>query len=156
MNMIMEDWITSKSVQERNVMVKRAQTARIIITCSYCIMSLAYLFIIVLPRFGKSVRLTSNITDPGKLLPIQTYYIYDITSKPQYEFTFISQTIFILLAMMSYSAIDNFLGLLIFHICGQLEILRTRLEHLDKDNNFQNTLKSCVARHIRILRFHIF
>ncbi|KYQ55331.1 hypothetical protein ALC60_05956 [Trachymyrmex zeteki] len=151
MNMIAEDWIKSKSVQDRNVMIRRAYTARIIITCAYCIMGLACFFIIILPSFGISMRLTPNITDPGKPMPLQTYYIYDITKRPQYEITFISQAVYILLAIMSYTGIDNFLGLLIFHICGQLDILKNRLTRLDKYINSQNILKSCVIKHIRLL-----
>lgn len=153
--MIAEDWGNVKSAQERNLMIRRAQTARIIITCAYCIMGVACFFIIVLPGFGVSMRLTSNLTDLGRPLPLQTYYIYDVTSRPQYELTFISQTIYIALAMMSYTGIDNFLGLLIFHICGQLDILRNRLTSLDKYTNFHNNLKKCITKHIRLLRFYL-
>lgn len=152
----MEDWIKSKSAQDRNVMIRRAQTARIIITCAYCIMGIACFFIIILPSFGISMRLTPNITDPGRPMPLQTYYIYDITKRPQYELTFISQAVYILLAIMSYTGIDNFLGLLIFHVCGQLDILEDRLTHLDKYINSHAMLKSCVIKHIRLLRFDIY
>ncbi|XP_012060329.1 PREDICTED: odorant receptor 43a-like [Atta cephalotes] len=150
--MIAEDWIKSKSVQDRNVMIRTAYTARIIITCAYCIMGLACFFIIILPSFGISMRLIPNITDPGKPMPLQTYYIYDITKRPQYEITFISQAVYILLAIMSYTGIDNFLGLLIFHICGQLDILKNRLTCLDKYINSRNMLKSCIIKHIHLLR----
>lgn len=137
-------------------MVKKAQTARIIITCAFCIMGVACFFIIVLPVFGVSMRLTTNLTDFGRPLPLQSYYIYDVTSRPQYELTFISQAIYILLAMMAYTGVDNFLGLLIFHICGQLDILRNRLTSLNKYTNFQDNLKKCVTKHNRLLRFYIF
>ncbi|XP_024885000.1 odorant receptor 49b-like [Temnothorax curvispinosus] len=151
-DMIAEDWGKSKNVQERNIMIRRAQTARIIITCAYCIMGVACLFVIILPIFGISTRLTPNITDPGKVMPLQTHYIYDITKRPQYELTYISQAIYIVLAIMSYIGIDHFLGLLVFHISGQLDILKDRLTHLDKYINSHDMLRRCVARHIRLLR----
>ncbi|XP_011051952.1 PREDICTED: odorant receptor Or2-like [Acromyrmex echinatior] len=147
MNMIVKDWITLKSDQERSMMIQRAQNARIISICSYCIMALAWFFITVLPIFGMSIRLTSNITDPGKLLPVQTRYIYDITRRPYYELTFISQVIYAGIAMIAYSGIDNFLSLLIFHVCGQLDILKNRLTHLNKYMNYHKMLKSCIANH---------
>jgi len=125
--MIAEDWVKLKNVQERNVMIRRAQSARIIVMCAYYIMAISYLFIIILPAFGMSIRLTSNITDPGRLVPLQTYYIYNVTKRPQYELTYISQAIYILFAVMSYTGIDHFLGLLIFNICGQLKNLTKRL-----------------------------
>ncbi|KAH0954194.1 OrU5, partial [Eciton burchellii] len=153
MEMMVEDWSKSKNKQEeRSIMIRRAQTARIIIICAYCIMMIACAFIIMLPAFGMSMRLTTNITDPGRPMPLQTHYIYDVTKRPQYELTFISQAVYIVLAIMSYTGIDNFLGLLILHICGQLDILKSRLTHLDKHVNSHNMLKCCVAKHIRLLR----
>ncbi|XP_011861760.1 PREDICTED: odorant receptor 23a isoform X2 [Vollenhovia emeryi] len=151
MNMIAEDWAKSTNVQDRKIMIRHAQNARIIIICAFCIMGVACIFSIVLPTFGISIRLTPNITDPGRPMPLQSYYFYDITKSPQYELTFISQAIGIVLAIMAYSGIDNFLGLLIFHICGQLDILKNRLTYLDKYINSQAMLKSCVAKHNSLL-----
>ncbi|XP_026826831.1 uncharacterized protein LOC105275925 isoform X4 [Ooceraea biroi] len=48
--------------------------------------------------------------------------------------------------------IDNFLGLLVFHICGQMEILMARFSCLSKLTKFRNGLESCVRNHIRLLR----
>ncbi|XP_039307748.1 odorant receptor 67c-like isoform X2 [Solenopsis invicta] len=151
MNMIAEDWIKS-SDQERRLMIRRAQIARIIITCSYSIMALQCFFNVVLPIFGTSVRMISNITDPGRPMPVQSHYFYDITKKPQFELTFISQAVFIIIAMLSYIGIDNFLSLLIFHVCGQLDIIENYLTHLDKYSNYHEVLKRCIAKHIRLLR----
>ncbi|XP_018303869.1 odorant receptor 33b-like [Mycetomoellerius zeteki] len=150
--MIADDWIKSKNAQERNVMIRKAQIARMIVACAYCIMAVGCLFIIVLPGFGISIRLTTNITDPGRIVPLQTHYIYDVTKRPQYELTYISQIIYIVLAVMSYTGIDHFLGLLVFHISGQLNILKNHLINLDKYINSHDMLKICVARHIRLLR----
>ncbi|XP_011051911.1 PREDICTED: uncharacterized protein LOC105144618 [Acromyrmex echinatior] len=152
MNMIVEDWVKLKNAEERNIMIRRAQSARIIITFAYCIMGIGCFYLIVLPSFGISMRDTTNITDPGRPMPLQTHYIYDVTKSPQYELTFISQSVYIIIAMMSYSGIDNFLGLLVFHICGQLDILKNRLTNLDKCKNSHKILNSCITRHIRLLR----
>lgn len=153
MNMIAKDWIKLKSDQERSLMIRRAQSARIIIICSYCLMGIACLYVAILPVFGISMRRTPNITDPGRPMPLQTHYIYNITKTPQYELTFISQVIYVFIAMTTYCGIDNFLSLLIFHICGQLDIIKNRLQCLDKHINCHEVLKSCIAEHIRLLRF---
>ncbi|XP_011861197.1 PREDICTED: putative odorant receptor 69a, isoform B [Vollenhovia emeryi] len=152
MKMIAEDWAKLTNVQDRKIMIRHAQNARIIIICAYCIMGLAFFLSFVLPIFGISMRLTPNITDPGRPLPLQSYYIYDITKRPQYELTFLSQAISMIPAIMAYSGIDNFLGLLVFHICGQLDILKNRLTGLDKYVKTQDTLKSCVIRHTRLIK----
>ncbi|XP_071626212.1 odorant receptor 9a-like isoform X2 [Temnothorax longispinosus] len=152
MNMIAKDWIKLKSNQERSLMMQRAQSARIIIICSYCVMGFACIFVAVLPAFGILMRLTPNITDPGRPLPLQSHYIYDITKRPQYELTFINQAIYIAISTMAYTAIDNFLSFLVFHICGQLDILKYNLQYLDKNINYHEVLKCCVVKHIRLLR----
>ncbi|XP_036140296.1 odorant receptor Or2 [Monomorium pharaonis] len=151
-NMIAQDWIKLKTNQERNLMIRRAQSARIIIICSYCVMGIAFFFVGVLPVFGVTMRLTPNITDPGKPMPLQSHYIYDITKRPQYELTFIVQVIYIGICMMAFTSIDNFLSLLVFHICGQLDILKNRLQHLDKCLNYHKMLKCCVAEQVRLFR----
>lgn len=156
MNMIAKDWTKSKSNQERSLMIRRAQSARIIIICCYCIMGLGCFFVAILPAFGISMRLTPNITDPGNPMPLQTYYVYDITRRPQYELTFVSQVIYVAIAMMAYTGIDNFLSLMVFHICGQLDILKNRLTRLDKYINYHEVLKCCITKHIRLLRFVIY
>ncbi|XP_012060277.1 PREDICTED: odorant receptor 13a-like [Atta cephalotes] len=151
--MITKDWIKIKNDQERNLMIRRAQTARIIIICSYCIMGLQWFFISVLPIFGVTMRLTPNITDPGRVpMPLQSHYIYDITKRPQHELTFISQAVYIAIGMMAYTGVDNFLSLVVFHICGQLDILENRVQHLDKYKNYPKILKRCIEKHIRLLR----
>ncbi|XP_018376922.1 PREDICTED: odorant receptor 13a-like [Trachymyrmex cornetzi] len=151
--MITKDWIKIKSDQERNLMIRRAQTARIIIICSYCIMGLQWFFVSVLPIFGVTMRLTPNITDPGRIpMPLQSHYIYDITKRPQYELTFISQAVYVGIGMMAYTGVDNFLSLVVFHICGQLDILENRMQHLDKYKNYPKILKRCIEKHIRLLR----
>ncbi|XP_025989905.2 odorant receptor 49b [Solenopsis invicta] len=152
MNMVAKDWMKPKSDQERELMIRYAHIARIIIIFSYCIMGLQYFFLVVLPIFGFSLRLTTNITDPGRPMPVQSHYFYDITKRPQYELTFISQAIYMSIGMMAYTGIDNFLSLLVFHICGQLDILKNRLQHLEKFINYHKVLKYCIAKHIRLLR----
>jgi len=151
--MIAKDWLKPKSVRERNMMITWALRARIIIICAYASMVAAYVIFISMPVFGKSMRLITNVTDPGRPMPLQTYYVYDVTKRPQYELTFISQAFSTFVAMLPYTGIDNFLGLLTFHICGQLVILKNRLIHLHDYENFHEILKDCVTCHIRLLRY---
>ncbi|XP_067205201.1 odorant receptor 33a-like isoform X2 [Linepithema humile] len=149
--MIANDWVKLKTPDERTTMIARAQTARIIITLGYSIMGAALAVAIILPIFGYSMRYITNITDPGRLLPLQTYYIYDVTKSPQYELTFIFQSIAMFFCIMPYTGIDNFLSLLVFHICGQLDILKNRLVRIKNVTNYVNVLKSCAMDHARLL-----
>lgn len=154
LNMVAEDWLKLKSAQERDMMIRRARIARIIVTCGYVTMIMALVLVGILPICGISMRYLTNITDPDRLLPLQTYYVYDVMSSPRYELTFVLQLASMFFAIMSYTGIDNFLGLLVFHICGQLEILRNRIEqNLDKFIDFHDVLRSSVEDHTRLLRY---
>ncbi|XP_018376838.1 PREDICTED: uncharacterized protein LOC108770045 [Trachymyrmex cornetzi] len=119
--MIKDDWLKPKMMKERDVMIKRARIA-------------------LLPVFGISMRYLTNKTDPGKLVPLQTYYIYDRDKSPFYEVTYIMQSLGLSAAAIMYTGVDSFLSLLVFHVCGQLENLKIRIIHMDKFQNFENAL----------------
>lgn len=149
--MIADDWGRSTDKRERNMMIKWAQRSRVIITCGYILMAICLAFTIVLPAFGISITYGTNSTNRDKMLPLQAYHIYNL-KRPQYELTYIGHVIILFFTIVAYTGIDNFLGLLVFHICGQLDILTIRLTCVSKLINFRNVLKICVIHHIRLLR----
>ncbi|EZA58113.1 hypothetical protein X777_01925, partial [Ooceraea biroi] len=151
LKMVKEDWLKFKTEDERNIMIRRARIARIITICGYVVMFGSFIFAVVLPFFGISLRHMTNITDPGKLMPLQSYYIYDINNSPIYEITYFIQGISLMLAATVYSSTDNFLGLLVLHVCGQLENLRKRFLLLDQDD-FKNSLSYNVHDHRRLIK----
>jgi len=153
--MIENDWAKPKSSEERMIMRARAQTARIIIISTYIMMAIASCTAVIIPIYGISLRYVTNITDSNKPLLLQAYYVYDVTKSPQYEITFVAQTIATLIGIMPYTGVDNFLSLLVFHISGQLDILRNHITHLDKVANFTNTLRICIRHHVELLRYNI-
>ncbi|KAF3054336.1 Odorant receptor 172 [Nylanderia fulva] len=153
-NMMAEDWTEMKTMKERNVMIGRAQIARTIIISGYVMMVMAFVVVVVLPYFGLLLtRHTTNLTDPGKPLPLQTYYFYDTDPSPQFELTYIIQAITIFLAAVTYTSVDGFLGLTILHFCGQLENFRGRIAILTSCQNFICALSNNVLNHVRLIRF---
>lgn len=117
MNMIREDWLQSRNIQERNMMITWAQKARTVITIAYSIMGISYFCVPFLPAFEISVTYATNVTGTNKI-PLQGYYIYDVTKMPLYVLAYIGQAVTFFFAVMAYTGIDNFLGLVVFHNCG--------------------------------------
>ncbi|KYN09026.1 hypothetical protein ALC57_18993 [Trachymyrmex cornetzi] len=153
-HLIANDWTKTTTSQEKAIMIAKAQIARIIITFGYGMMGAAIIVMLVLPIFGYSVRNLSNVTeDLEKPLSLQTYYIYNTRKSPQYEFTYAAQCIVLFFCTICYTCIDNFLSLSVFHISGQLDILRNRFLHLHIVANLNNALKSCIMDHTRLLRY---
>jgi hypothetical protein len=152
-NIITEDWLKPKNLRERNMMITWAQRSRTIVISSYILMGVLYICCIFLPIFGISVIQAVNTNSTERLFPLRVYYFYDVTKWPQYVFTYINLSIAIFFAATVYTSIDNFLGLLVFHICGQLDILSTRFVYLNKLVKFHDELKNCVMFHTRLLRY---
>ncbi|KAL6442529.1 hypothetical protein ACFW04_002605 [Cataglyphis niger] len=152
LNMIKHDWLKPKAMQERDIMIKRARLACMLTIFGYFIMFISSLLFTILPVFGISMRYLSNKTDPGRLVPLQTYYFYDRDKSPFYEITYTLQAIGIFMFGAVYTGTDCFLSLLVFHVCGQLENLKARIIDLAKFNNFENVLSDSVQDHIRLIR----
>ncbi|EFN82991.1 hypothetical protein EAI_13719 [Harpegnathos saltator] len=152
-DMIAKDWMKAKLEKERNVMLNRARITRVLAMCGGFMILLTLLITIILPCFGLTLRHVTNLTDPGKPLPIQSYYLYDVSKSPQFELMLLIQGIGLGLSGLSYTGVDTFLGLLILHICGQLENLHVRLTNLGESSNYKVALKYNVKDHVRLIRF---
>lgn len=151
--MMAEDWIELKTTKERDVMIGRAQIARMIVISGYVLMVLAFIVVIIFPYFGSTLRHLTNLTDLGKPLPLQTYYFYNVDKSPQFELTYIIQAISIFSAAVTYTSVDTFLGLVILHFSGQLENFKRRIISLVSCQNFIYVLSNSVVNHMRLIRY---
>lgn len=155
--MMVEDWMKLKTTKERNVMMRRAQIARMIVISGYVLIILAFIVVIVFPYFGSTLRHLTNLTDSDKPLPLQTYYFYNVDKSPQFELTYLVQTVTIFLAAVTYTSVDTFLGLVILHFSGQLENFKDRIVNLVSCQNFIFTLSNSIVNHMRLIRYlHIY
>lgn len=152
----MADWMKTKTKEERDTMIKQARIARVFVMLGCVIMVSAIIIIVIPPFFGYSLRYLTNISDPGKPLLLQTYYFRDMTQSPYFEIAFVAQSAAVIMAAFSYTGIDNFLGLIIFHVCAQMEILKMRLLNLNEYKDFSLGLSTNVRNHMRLIRLHSF
>ncbi|XP_025161026.1 odorant receptor 85b-like [Harpegnathos saltator] len=151
-DMIARDWMKPKLKEERDVMMKLAKISRIIVICGWLMVILPTIISLVCSCFGVTTRYITNLTDPGKPLALQTYYLHDVSKSPQFELTLLAQGITMFTTGLSYSAVDQFLALLVLHVCGQIENLHLRLIHMGRYTNFDAILKYNVQDHVRLIR----
>lgn len=146
----------TKTARERATMIKQARFARAIVMFGAIMMSFASIILIIPPFFGYTTRYLTNLTDPVKERPllVQTYYLRDSSQSPYYEIAFAAQAISIVMAAISYTGIDTFLGLVIFHICAQLDILRERMLNLNDFKDFRIGLSFNIKDHLRLIRLY--
>lgn len=151
--MIARDWLSPRDTRERRTMITWARRSRLVIVCAYFMMVTAYVCVVLLPRFGISLAYVIYANESERILPMQTYRIYDLSARPRYELAYIGQAAAFFSTAVMYTGVDSFLGLLVFHICGQLDILRLRFARLDRLAKFRDGLRSCVMNHTRLLRY---
>ncbi|XP_019695890.2 odorant receptor Or2-like isoform X2 [Harpegnathos saltator] len=150
--MIAIDWMKPKMKEERDVMLKFAKISRIIAICGCLLPFIPMIVCFALIYFGLTLRHVTNLTDSGKPLMVQTYYLHNVSKSPQFELTVVAQGVALFITCVSYYAIDHFLGLLVLHIYGQMENLHTRLTHMERYINFDSVLKYNVQDHNRLIR----
>ncbi|XP_025073608.1 odorant receptor Or2-like [Pogonomyrmex barbatus] len=121
--MIVKDWTKIKMKEEKSVMLKQAKITRFLAMCGLFMILLTLLITLSSMFSGRTLRYVTNLTDPGRPLAIQVYYLHDTSNSPKYELTYLVQMVALTTSGLSYTAVDNFLGLLILHICGQMENL---------------------------------
>lgn len=153
--MIAADWMKVKTDKELRVMIRRAHHARLLTITAFTLIFFGCILIMVLPCFGATVRYTTNVTDPGKPLPLQAHYLYDKNRSPYFELTFAAQSFMTLMAGASYTGVDNLFGLLVFHLCGQMENLKERLINMNEFKTFEDGLAFIVKDHMRLIKFRI-
>ncbi|XP_018376863.1 PREDICTED: uncharacterized protein LOC108770066 [Trachymyrmex cornetzi] len=153
-NMMAEDWIAFKQDRERNVMIKRAQTARLITIIGYVFIVTAVLGVIISTCLGVPVAyVITNLTGVSKPLPLKSYNFYNTDKSPQFELIFFIQSFTTFLEGTIYTCVDSFLILIILHVCGQLENFRCRLTDLISCKNFNEVLNNIIETHLRLIRF---
>ncbi|XP_039312118.1 odorant receptor 43a-like isoform X2 [Solenopsis invicta] len=151
-NKIMKDWTRVKMDEERKVMLKKARITRLILKVGVFLSVLALLSKLSSAFLKEYIWRVNNFTNHERSLPLPTYNWYDVTSSPKYELTYLAQAIGLFTGSFTYIAVDNFLGLLILHVCGQMENLHQRLLHLGKNPDFKAVLKYNVKDHISLIR----
>ncbi|XP_011135391.2 odorant receptor 43a-like [Harpegnathos saltator] len=151
-DMIATDWLKPKTEVEKAVMLKRARIIRIMAMCGFSGALLTIVIAFGFTCFELIFKDMTNLTDSGKSLPLPLHYLYDVSKSPQYELTLLAQGFTTVTCGCSYTGVDQFLGLLVLHVCGQLENLHFRLTHMDKYANFMAALQYNVQDHVRLIR----
>nr|AQN78421.1 olfactory receptor 19 [Meteorus pulchricornis] len=160
---IEKDWMIQRPIAERNIMIKNAKTSMNIIRFAYitatCLISTHNMQFWVL---GIIPRTLTNLTDGERPLLIQTYYMYDVTTDVNFMLTAIGQTLSTMVAALCYTTAGCIFYTFVFHICGQLEILKILMENMFGDNEQESDkldesaaqfFKVVVRRHQELIKF---
>ncbi|XP_063978359.1 odorant receptor 47a-like isoform X2 [Diachasmimorpha longicaudata] len=155
LKMMAEDWLMPRTLEEHEEMMKMTKIIRLI--SSICFYSTICLFVaFVLSHMLSALALKNDPTVDPKLSNGFLYtcvFPFDTSSLPVFIPIWIGQFFCSYISMAGYSSPVGFLGMFVFHQCGQLKLLRLRLEGIvDKETTenrreFWKKLGKIVERH---------
>ncbi|XP_060813946.1 odorant receptor 4-like [Bombus pascuorum] len=144
---IANDWEAVTNNTERETMVNIARITRKITIGSTLMVNIVILAFV--PARLSSMK-NNDIT-----LFLRGYYPYNTSISPNFELTMIGQYMAAIYAANTYTTVDTLVVLLIFHVCGQLSILRQDLRkiHSYDKKNIEIKMQKIVEKHEYINRF---
>ncbi|XP_068975991.1 odorant receptor 13a-like [Bombus flavifrons] len=144
---MVNDWDTVMNETERETMVNIA-----IITRKTTMRSTLMVNIVVLAFLPARL---SNMRYNDSALFFRGYFPYNTSISPNFELTMIGQFVATVYAANTYTAIDTFVVLLIFHVCGQLSNLKDDLRkiHSYDRKDVEKKLQKIIQKHEYINRF---
>ena len=94
-------------------------------------------------------------------LPMKSFYPGDFQNSPTYEFLYVLQCISGMAIATAIASSDCFLVAILFHLCGQLEIVSRNIENLNAEETenlidvkkCNKCLKCIIERHIKLIRY---
>ncbi|XP_060813712.1 odorant receptor 4-like [Bombus pascuorum] len=141
------DWEAVTNNTDRETMVNTARITRKITIGSTLMVNIVILAFV--PARLSSMK-NNDIT-----LFLRGYYPYNTSISPNFELTMIAQYVAAIYAANTYTTVDSLVVLLIFHVCGQISILRQDLEkvHSYDKKNIEIKMQQIVEKHEYINRF---
>ncbi|KAL6267443.1 hypothetical protein P5V15_000519 [Pogonomyrmex californicus] len=146
-----QDWHSSKTSEERTIMLKNAKLVRkISIWCTILTQVMVTIYIVL--RISMIAKFPRN--DTARPMLYTAYFPFDITRSPIFELICVCQILSAYSATVSYTGSDSFISMLVLHTCGQFQNLHDRLKNLANDTGgiktskeFKSELKQIVKRH---------
>ncbi|OAD56016.1 Gustatory and odorant receptor 7 [Eufriesea mexicana] len=141
------DWNTASDDSEHETMIVIARLTKRIIGRSIMLMLFVLFSFLVLYIYSAKFR--------SNKLFFYGYYFYNVSISPNYELTMLAQLLSIIYSSIGYTVVDNFVVMLILHVCAQLMNLRNQLKKFqgyDKQE-LEMKLKKIVRKHIYLNRF---
>lgn len=95
-----------------------------------------------------------------RILPHEGYYPFRNKESPVYEILYVAQSFSTFFSATALATVDSFLYVIVFHICGQLDILAAILKQYNGSIRHHYTKDACncacisciVKRHVHILK----
>ncbi|XP_011301060.1 odorant receptor 13a-like [Fopius arisanus] len=143
LEMMAQDWLEPRTLEENEEMMKMTKIVRLISSLSfYGTISLFVAYVSVQILIGFEMRNDPNV-DPRLSIGFlyTSVFPFDTSSLSIFIPIWIFQFFMTYVSMASYSSPDSFIGMFVFHQCGQLKLLRRKLETIVDKETIENPQK---------------
>ncbi|XP_051164858.1 uncharacterized protein LOC127283806 [Leptopilina boulardi] len=147
---------TTLSKESKNVMIYNLKRARFINTLYLTLMYGAFILFIIRPL----IRCGDEFSQ--KCLPCPAYYPFDIQKSPNYELAYLTHIFLMGCAVTVTLSVNIFLTVVVFHLCGQIQILALNIKDIVNPRNISDDKsinpKECkflcnfVKHHLKLIR----
>ncbi|XP_050450398.1 odorant receptor 10a-like [Cataglyphis hispanica] len=109
--------------------------------------------IIILGTGLPKIVINENMTQVIYLLPYRFHLFYAVENMRTYMITYALELPFVFVSGFGQSAADCIMVTLVFHICGQMSVLASRINNINSDLlSCRREMRHVVRMHIRLLR----
>ena len=126
-NCIEQDWINSKTENERKLMTPWAEKCRKVSILYVFLSQSTFVFYTTQQLSVAITEWRSDWTNMTRTTYVEAYFPYDVNKSPNFQLTWLMQCLSVQLANIAFAFIDSFFAILILHLCGQFRVLRQRV-----------------------------
>ncbi|XP_046835672.1 uncharacterized protein LOC124431615 isoform X1 [Vespa crabro] len=152
-----KDWRHIGDEDYRKIMIKHATVGRnLTILCASFLYSGGMSYHTIMPLFSRK-RIDENHTIRPLTYPGYDHF-FESQASPTYEIIFITHCIYALITYNITTATCSLAATFVSHVCGQVQIIISRLDDLIDGKRSKNTLLAdrlavIIQDHVKVLRF---
>nr|KAF7396880.1 hypothetical protein H0235_016417 [Vespula pensylvanica] len=152
-----KDWRHVRDKDYRRIMIKHATVGRnLTILCASFLYSGGMSYHTIMPLFSRK-RIDENHTIRPLTYPGYDHF-FESQASPTYEIIFFTHCIYALITYNITTATCSLAAIFVSHVCGQVQIIISRLDDLVEGKRSKNTvvedrLAVIVQDHVKVLRF---
>ncbi|KAF7381385.1 hypothetical protein HZH66_013779 [Vespula vulgaris] len=152
-----KDWRHVRDKDYRRIMIKHATVGRnLTILCASFLYSGGMSYHTIMPLFSRK-RIDENHTIRPLTYPGYDHF-FESQASPTYEIIFFTHCIYALITYNITTATCSLAAIFVSHVCGQVQIIISRLDDLVDGKRSKNTvvadrLAVIIQDHVKVLRF---
>ncbi|XP_046436021.1 odorant receptor 4-like [Neodiprion fabricii] len=139
-----------EAIRRREIMTNHARVPRIFFNVYTSVVTICWILFTIAPA-TKRISSRDQSAQNANKLPLNSWYPFPFSHSPIYQIMYVFEVFLGNVMVIAHTGIDSLLVTIIFHLCGQLEILRSCIEEFRTEERSEEMMwadvKFIVKRH---------